>query len=112
MAKDKVNEQKKQKKHASDSEAIIRDAYQNIFKLKHEVSFKKEERDRERLAGDEAMSQDREMRKKTLLLDRKFQSNQLTKLNQLQSSAQSTDSHIISELLEQVERLQIDLEES
>ena len=48
------------------------------------------------------------MRKKILLLDRKFQSKQLTKLNQRQSSAQSTDSRIISELLEQVDKLKID----
>ena len=54
------------------------------------------------------MSQERAMRKKTLLLDLKFQSNQLPKLKQHQSSAQSTDSRIISELLEQVDKLKID----
>ena len=48
-----------------------------------------------------------EMRKNTLLLDRKFQSNQLTKLKQRQSPAQSTDSPIISELLEKVDKLKI-----
>ena len=52
------------------------------------------------------------MRKKTLLLDRKFQSKQLTKLKQRQSSAQSTDSRIISELLEQVDKLKIDSKQS
>ena len=50
--------------------------------------------------------------KKTLLLDRKCQSNQLTKLKQRQSSAQSTDSRIISELLEQVDKLKIDSKQS
>ena len=52
------------------------------------------------------------MLKETLLLDRKFQSNQLTKLKQLQSSSQYNDSFIISELLEQVEKLKIYLKES
>ena len=50
------------------------------------------------------MPQEREIGKKTLLLDRKFKSNQLTKLNQRQSLAQYTDSCIIGELLEQVEK--------
>ena len=48
------------------------------------------------------------MVKETLMLDWKYQSNQLTKLKQRQSSAQSTDSRIISELIEQVEKLNID----
>ena len=52
--------------------------------------------------------QERTTRKKILLLDRKFQSKQFTKLKQRQSSAQSTDSRIISELLEQVDKLKID----
>ena len=46
------------------------------------------------------------------MLDWKSQSNQLTKLKQRQSSAQSTDSRIISELLEQVDKLKIDSKES
>ena len=46
------------------------------FQLKHEVSFQKEERDSERLAGDEAVLKERDIGKKTLLLDRKFQPNQ------------------------------------
>ena len=37
LVKDKVTEQKKLKKHAAASEAIIGDAYQNISQLKHEV---------------------------------------------------------------------------
>ena len=56
--------------------------------------------------------QDSVVVKETLILDRKVQSNQLTQLNQRQSSAQSTDSSIISELLEQVEKLKIYLKES
>ena len=72
--------------------------------MKHEVLFQKEERDRESISGDEAVLQDREMVKETLLLDRKFKSNQLTKLNQRQYLAQYTDSCIIGELLEQVEK--------
>ena len=48
----------------------------------------------------------------TLMLDWKSQSNQLTKLKQRQSSAQSTDICIISELLEQVEKLKIYSKES
>ena len=58
------------------------------------------------------MLQVRAMGKETLLFDRKFKSNQLTKLKQHQSSAQSTDSRIVSELLEQVEKLNIDSKES
>ena len=64
------------------------------------------------LAGDEAVLQERVMGNETFLLDRKFQSNQLTKLKQRQSSAQSTDSRIISELLKQVKKLKIDLKQS
>ena len=41
LAKEKFTEQKKLKKHAAASEAIIGDAYQNISQLKHEVSFQK-----------------------------------------------------------------------
>ena len=52
------------------------------------------------------------MGKKALLLERKFQSNQLTKLKQRQYSSQSTDISIISELIEQVEKLKIDSKES
>ena len=52
------------------------------------------------------------MGNETLLLDRKFQSKQLTKLKQRQSSAQYTDSRIISELLEQVDKLNIDSKQS
>ena len=52
------------------------------------------------------------MVKKTLILDRKLQFNQLTKLNQRQYSSQSTNSRIISELLEQLEKLKIDSKES
>ena len=52
LDKDKVNAQKKLKKNAVDSESIIGEAYQNISQLKHEVSFQKEEIDRERIAGD------------------------------------------------------------
>ena len=37
LAKEKFTEQKKRKIHASSSEAIIGDAYQNISQLKHEV---------------------------------------------------------------------------
>ena len=51
MAKDKVTAQKKLKKHAAASEAIVGDASQNISQLKNEVSFQKEERDYERLSG-------------------------------------------------------------
>ena len=51
LAKDNVTAQKKLKKHAETSEAIVIDASQNISQLKHEVSFQKEERYRERLAG-------------------------------------------------------------
>ena len=58
------------------------------------------------------MLREREIGKKTLLLDRKIQSNQLTKLKQRQYSAQSTDSCIISELLEQVKKLNIYSKES
>ena len=58
------------------------------------------------------MSQERDMGKKALLLERKFQSNQLTKLKQRQYSSQSTDISIISELIEQVEKLKIDSKES
>ena len=57
------------------------------------------------------MSQERDMGKDTLLLDWKLQSNQLTKLNQRHYSAESTDSRIISEFLEQVEKLKIDWKE-
>ena len=46
------------------------------------------------------------------MLDRNFQSNQLTKLKQRQSSAQSTNSSITSELLEQVDKLNIDSKQS
>ena len=80
LAKDMVTSQKKSKKHEVASEDIVGDATQNISQLKHDVSFQKEEGDRERLAGEKAMSQERAMGKDTLLLDRKFQSNQLTKL--------------------------------
>ena len=52
------------------------------------------------------------MGKETLLLDQKVQSNQLTKLKQRQYSSQSTDISIISELIEQVEKLKIDSKES
>ena len=52
------------------------------------------------------------MVKKTLILDRKLQFNQLTKLNQRQYSAQSNDSRIISAFLEQVEKLKIASKES
>ena len=51
------------------------------------------------------------MGKKTIMLDRKLQSNQLTKIKQSQWYDQSTDSRIISELLEQVEKLNIDSKE-
>ena len=37
LAKDKVTAQKKLRKHAEASEAIVGDAYQNIFQLKNEV---------------------------------------------------------------------------
>ena len=112
LSKYKIIAQKKLKKHAAASEAIVRDASQKISQLKHEVSFQKEERDCERLAGDEAVSQESVMGNETLLLDRKSQSKQLTKLKQRQSSVQSTDSRIISELLEQVDKLKIDSKES
>ena len=102
LAKYRVTAQRKLKKHSAASEAIVGDASQNISQLKHEVSSQKEEIYREKLAGNKAVSQEREMGNKTLLLDRKFQSNQLTTLNQRQYSDQSTDSRIISELLEQV----------
>ena len=58
------------------------------------------------------MSQERVMGKETIMLDRNFQSNQLTKLKQRQSSTQSTDSCIISKLLEKLEKLKIDSKES
>ena len=45
LAKDKVTAQKKLKKYAAASEAILRDTSKNISQLKHEVSFHKEERD-------------------------------------------------------------------
>ena len=41
LAKDKVTEQKKLKRHAAAPEAIVGYAYQNISQLKHEVSFQK-----------------------------------------------------------------------
>ena len=110
--KDKVTAQKKLKKHAAASEAIVGEAFQNISQLKHEVSFQKEERYCERLSKDEAVLKERDMVKETLLLDCKFQSNQLTKLKQRQSSAQSTDSRIIDEFLEQVEKSKIESKES
>ena len=97
FSKDKFTGQKKLKKHAAASEAIIRDASQKISQMKTEVSFHKKERDRESLAGDEAVLLERAMVKNTIILDRKFQSNQLTKLKQHQSSVQSTNSPIISE---------------
>ena len=37
LAKEKVTADKKQKKHAAASEAIVRDASQNISQLKQEV---------------------------------------------------------------------------
>ena len=98
LAKDKFTAHNKLNKHAAASEAIVGDASQNISQLKHEVSFQKEERDRERLSWDEVVLQERAIGKKKLLLDCKFQSNQVTKIKQRQSSAQSTDSCIISEL--------------
>ena len=51
LAKEKVTAQKKLKKHAADSQAIVGDASQNIYQLKHELLFQKEERDYKRLAG-------------------------------------------------------------
>ena len=112
LSKYKVTAQKKTKKNAAASEAIVGDVSKNIYQLKHEVSFWKKDRYHERLAGDLALSQERVMGKKTLLFDRKFESNQLPKLKQSQYSAQFTDSRITSELLEHVEKLNIDLKES
>ena len=112
LAKYKFTAQKKLKKHAATSAAIVGVASQNISPLKHEVSFQKEVIDRESLSGEESVFQERTMVKKTHLLDRKSQSNQLTKLKQRQYFAQSNDSRIISELLEQVEELKIDSKES
>ena len=108
LANEKFTAQKNLKKHSAASEAIVGDASQNISQLKHEVSFQKEDIDHERLSGDKDVSQERAMGKETLLLDQKFQSNQLTEIKQRQYSAQSTDSRISSELLEQVEKLKID----
>ena len=94
LAKDKFTTEKKLKKHAATSGEISGKVSQNIYELKHEASFQKEERDSERLSWEEAISQERDIGKKTLLLDYKFQSNQLTKLKQSQYYAQSTDSSI------------------
>ena len=73
--------------------------------MKNGILFHKDDRDRERLAWDKAVPQERAMVKETLLLDHKVQFNQTTKLRQCQSSAQSTDSRVLSEFLEQVEKL-------
>ena len=72
LAKDNVTAQKKLKKHAAASEAIVGYSSQNISQLKHEVLFQKKDRYRERLAGDDALLQERAMGKETLLLDQKI----------------------------------------
>ena len=51
LAQDNVTAQKKLKKHAAASEKIDIDASQNSYELKHEVSFQKEERYCETMAG-------------------------------------------------------------
>ena len=72
LARDKFTAQKKLKKYAAASETIVGDSSQNISQLKHEVSFQKEDRDRERIAGDADLLKEREMGKETLLLDQKI----------------------------------------
>ena len=112
LAKDKATAHKKLNKYAASSEVIVVDASQKMFQLKNGVLFQKEEIYRERLTGDEDVSQERVIVNKTLLSDRKFQSYQLTKLKQRQYSTHSTNSCIISESLEQVEKLNIASKES